>query len=316
MMLPEMVEMFVHSRKRGTDGAKKQCSARTIECYMRNLHIFLDFLTTGLTGVPITRYENIKKVHVMQFLDWLDAKQKAGEWSRATVLQMLRSLKAFFRWIDRDEECQAENLIGIHRWLPVIEKNPQRNDMPQTADLSKFKTSFKTDTKMGYRNYVATCLMLTNGIRIGELCSMRIDHMKLDERTIIVDGKTGVRIVGITKDMVILLKGWMKRRPEFKTAAGSPYVFVSMDAECMSENAFGQAFRKHCAKHGLPRITAHTFRHMFSTNYLRNGGDLLSLKRITGHKSITTLEGYLHEASISGKRMQDELERVNLLKEV
>lgn len=316
MILTEMVELFIDSRKRGVDGARRKCAERTIESYRRNLGIFLQFMTSDLKETTITQYESIKRLHIMQFLDWMEAKSKAGEWSKATIIQMLRCLKAFFRWIDRDEDCQAQELKGIQRWLPSIEKTPRRTDMPEYVDLRRFKNSFKTDTIVGYRNYVATCIMLTNGIRIGELCSLRIDHMKLNEKLLVVTGKTGVRVVGITNEIVVLLRGWMKRREKFRTAAESPFVFVSIDKTRMAEDVFAANFAKHCKDNNLPRITPHTLRHMFCTNYLRNGGGLNNLRQITGHQSLLTLEGYLHDAKIGSKHMQDELERVNILKEV
>lgn len=308
-----MLCLFINSRKRGTDGARRKCAVRTIECYERNLRIFIDFLTTTATEAPIVDYNNLTKHQVIEFLDWLDTKEASKEWSRATALQMLRCLKAFFRWVDQDEDCQAAGLKGKQRCLPAIEKNPRRMDIPELGEIDNFLKPFKQHTKLGYRNYVATCLMLTNGIRIGELCSLLTDNMLLTEKRLVVVGKQGKRTVPITDKMVTLLKGWMKMRERFKTAS-SPYVFVSLDSEKMTEGSFGQAFSKHRKKYKLPRITSHTFRHVFATNYLREGGGIEKLKRITGHKSLATLEIYLHDAQIGTKASQDELERVSILK--
>lgn len=316
MNLTEMVDLFISSRKRGADGAKKKCADATIGIYKRNLDAFMSFLLENPKSGPVTQYQNLKRMHIVQLLDWLDYRQKAGEWSKATVLQLLRTLRTFFRWVEQDEDCQAQELKGLHKYLPAIEKTPRRIDIPQTADMKKFKNSFKTDSKVGFRNYVACSLLLTNGIRISELCNLRVDHIKLAEKTMIVDGKTGPRLVPITNDMVRLLKAWMRKREEFKMAQDSPFVFVSIDKPQMCKNAFGLAFRKHRKKYGLPRITAHTHRHMFATNYLKQGGDIEKLRMITGHTSYSMLMDYLHLAKIGGKAMQDELEKVNLLKEV
>ena len=41
-------------------------------------------------------------------------------------------------------------------------------------------------------------------------------------------------------------------------------------------------------------ITFHSLRHSFATYYLMNGGDLLTLKAMMGHKSLNSTTIYLH----------------------
>src|SRR5262249_47373367 len=54
--------------------------------------------------------------------------------------------------------------------------------------------------------------------------------------------------------------------------------------------------RKLCATLGIvgPRISPHTIRHTFATNYLRHGGDIVRLSMVLGHTQITTTQRYLH----------------------
>jgi integrase/recombinase XerD len=313
VVLEYMLKVFIDSRKRGTTGARKKCTERTLEIYRYNLGMFFDWLQKehGVAG-----YKDIARLHIVQFLDWLEAKEAAGEWKRATTLQMLRCLRTFFRWVDKDEECQDANLRGVQRWLPMIEKCPRRTDIPQIADIKSFKNSFNTSNKWGYRNYVATCLLINNGIRIGELCNLKINDVQFEDKKLIVSGKTGTRLVPFTDDVGRLLKGWLKRRQQCGKYADSPYLFISKRSEKMDPNAFQQAFRKHRLKAGLPRISAHTFRHVFCTNYLKKGGDIAKLQTVSGHSSMQMLSEYLHLAKLGSKSVQDEMERVNLLKEL
>jgi integrase/recombinase XerD len=316
VILEELVKLFLDSRKRGTGGARKRCSAKTVAIYEANLTTFLGFLQTGIEGGSILDYRKLTRVHVMQFFEWLDERQKSGKWSRSTVLQHLRTIKAFFRWVDRDDECRELELRSFVRYLPTIEKNPRRTNIPQTNELRKFKNTFNTGTKWGHRDYVATCLMLTNGIRIGELCNLTLDNILWEQKLLYVTGKTGSRPVPITEEMVRLLKGWLKRRSTCKTAQESEYVFISKLKSRLEPETFGKALIKHRQKHGLAHISAHTLRHAFCTYYLKNGGDIEKLRNITGHSSYEMLKDYLHLAKVGGKAAQEELERVSLLKEV
>jgi site-specific recombinase XerD len=312
MTLDVMVKMFLDTRKRGVAGARRKCTAKTVKIYRDNLELFVNFVETEC---GVTAYEDVKRIHMNAFYDWMDEKVKSKRWSRSTVLQVLRSLRALFHWVDKDEDCRDENLRGIHRWLPTIEKTPRRTDMPEITDVRKFTNYFDTGNRWHYRDYVITCLMLTNGVRAGEVCNLTIDGMKLDELTLIVSGKTGTRLVPITKDMARMLKGWMKRR-EGTTHADSPYVFVSKRGPKMEVGALGMNFRRHTAKYNLPRMSPHTFRHLFCTHYLKNGGDIEKLRNITGHTSYAMLMDYLHLAKVGGQAAKDELEKVNLLKDL
>ena len=316
MILQEMVSLFLDSRKRGTTGARKKCTAKTRDVYEANLKLFLGFLQAEVPGGGVGQYKSIKRTHLHQFMDWMDAKVTAGSWSRATVLQVLRTLRVFFRWVDKDEDCQEAELKGLQRYLPAIEKNPRRTDIPEVVELSKFKNSFNTDSKIGYRNYVVTCLLLDTGLRISEVCNLEMSHVLFDQKMLIVTGKTGTRPVAMTLDMIKLLKGWLKRRDQFPYASDSTFVFVSKYAPKMDAHGFAQVFRKHFGKNGLPRITAHTFRHAFCTNYLRKGGDMERLRMMTGHATYDMLREYVHAAQMGSVASQKELERVSLLHDV
>lgn len=314
MTISESIKLFLDSRKRGTSGAKKKSSESTIEIYDRNLEAFETFLMNDCAGV--LKYQDMKRLHVVQFLDWLDHQEKTNVWSKATCIQMLRCLRTYFRWVDVDEDCQEDGLKGFSKYLPVIGKCPRRTDIPQTTDLSKFRDSFDTKNRWGFRDYVATSLMLDNGIRVGEVCNLQLTHMRLDEQILFVDGKTGIRAVPISKEMAKLFKGWLRRRDDCKTAVDSPYVFVSKYGPRLSENGLGQRFRKLTKKYGLPRVTAHSMRHAMATNYLTKGGDMEKLRLMIGHSSYAMLQEYLHLSKIGGKSMQEELEKVSLLKAV
>jgi integrase/recombinase XerD len=308
MVLDEMIRLFLDSRKRGVTGAKKKCSRHTLMFYERHLTAFQDFLQSECGGV--VRYDSIRRPHIVQLLDWLDKKEQDKVWSKATCLQMLRSLRAFFRWVDRDEDCQLYELKGLQRYLPVIGQTPQRTDIPERHVLQKFLAGFDTRSDWNYRDFVAASLLLSNGIRIGELCTLRLDGLKFEERTVVVNGKNGLRLVPIPNDTVRLLKGWLRRRSQLRMR-DSEYVFVSRTKDRINESSLANRFKKHYERCGLPRITAHTFRHVFCTNYLRKSGNIEKLRCITGHSSYAMLLNYQHEAQMSGKELQAELERVH-----
>ena len=127
------------------------------------------------------------------------------------------------------------------------------------------------------------------------------------------EGKTGERIVPISRAVVRLLRGWLRRREKF---AKADYVFVNHHGEQMGRYTLDHSFRKHWEKLKLSRLTPHMARHVFCTYYLKNGGDIAKLKAITGHSSYQILDHYVHLAEVGSQEMRDEQERVSPLKSV
>lgn len=311
MLLDEMKDAFIDSRKRGTGGARCKCSPRTIEVYERNLGIFFNWLLEEKT---LNSYRAVKRSHLAEFLDYVDSNEAKGKWSRSTVLQLMRALRTFFRWVDADDDCREEGYRGLQKHLPAIGKTPRREFVPEQKDLKRLKASFKVETFVGFRDYVASLTLLGTGMRIGELCNLTVNDCMLQDRVLYLKGKTGNRAVPITPDLVRLLKAWMKRRTQWESGKDSSYLFTSRKGGRMNENAWAKHFRQHREKHGLAHITPHTLRHTFCTHYLKNGGNIAKLRNISGHKSLHMLMDYVHLAEIGSKEAQEELERVSPLK--
>jgi site-specific recombinase XerD len=151
MLLNDLVLLFLDSRRRGVTGAKKKCSPATMHIYEDNMRVFTNWL--GETH-GILHYGGLRRVHLAWFLDFLDKKVADGHWKVPTELQILRTLKTFFRWIDADEECQEAQLKGMQKYLPAIRRNPRRTDIPGIKDVKTYKSSFNLRSPWEYRDYV------------------------------------------------------------------------------------------------------------------------------------------------------------------
>lgn len=311
MTLSELLESFLHSRKNGLGGAKGKSSPVTISNYTYNLKHFFDFIE----GRSKIKYEEITRNDVRAFVEHVNTgKRWKAESSKLTVLRALRTL---FRFVEKDEECQEENLRSWAGVLPPIPRNSSRIHIPTPKDLKAFRNSWDTQSAWGFRNYVATSYMLATGQRVSEVVHTKLEHLQLDNKLIYVpeEGKTGSRLIPIDESLIRILKVWMKKRGMLKGAEQSPYLFIGRGGVQCTRHALRLAFsRLQPGTVAGKRITPHVLRHSFGTYYLRNGGGMEKLRMITGHSTYEAMKGYLHLAQVGSDEAKDELDRVSVLK--
>lgn len=314
MLLDEILELFLYSRKQGLSGAKKKASEFTLKNYRQCLSHFISFMQDKQNK---NAYEKITRTDVRLFVEYVNDNKR---WKKeATKLTILRALRTFFRFVDLDDECREHEprLQGWAKVLPPIPRNPARSFIPTPKELKDLRNKFDTNEFWGFRNYVAYSYMMGTGQRINEICWARLEHLQLDENLVYVpeEGKTGSRLVPIDDSLARLLRQWLKKRAKQKGASESSFLFLARGGTQCTRSTFGQIFRKlQPESEKGKRITAHTLRHAFGTYYLRNGGGMERLRMITGHKTYEAMKGYLHLAEVGTQQAKAELEAVSPLK--
>jgi len=71
------------------------------------------------------------------------------------------------------------------------------------------------------------------------------------------------------------------------------YLFLNYRAEPLTVRSIDRIVKKYCAPLGK-RVTPHMLRHSFATHMLENGADILAIKELLGHSSLTTTQKYTH----------------------
>lgn len=220
--------------------------------------------------------------------------------SQARILSGIRSFFHFLLIEDYIQQDPSELLespqIGKH--LPDILNVDEIDNLINAIDRS---------TKEGQRNCAILETLYSCGLRVSELCNLRISDLYLDEGFIKVEGKgSKQRLVPISPKAIKEIKNYFLTRsdglikPEFED-----YVFISKFGKNISRIMVFHIIKELADKIGLKKsISPHTFRHSFATHLLEGGANLRAIQSMLGHESIGTTEIYTH---IDRVRLRDEI---------
>lgn len=174
------------------------------------------------------------------------------------------------------------------------------------------------------RYKLGVLLMLSTGMRIGEICALRWGNINLNDRSIKIDctlqrikntdydnevktihtktklsitkpkSGTSIRIIPINNSVVCLLS-------EFECKSNNSFL-LSGNEKPIEPRVLQYQIRKYAKELGLEGVHAHTLRHSFATRAIEAGFDIKSLSEVLGHSTTTiTLDRYVH-SSMNFKR--------------
>ncbi len=222
--------------------------------------------------------------------------------SPLTVKGYVQVIKGFFNW------CHIEELISINPALRL--KLPAVPDyMIPTFTPEHLKAMLDAcdlTTVLGYRDYTLILVLLETGIRVSELCGLRIQDVHDDYIRVVGKGNKE-REVGISPDVAKLL--WKYIHHYRKPADDKEVrVFVNRYGQPITPNGVEQLLIDVKNRAGIEgvRVSAHTFRHTFARMYLEQGGEIYKLSRLMGHSSVEITEEYLKDFKVRAARQEQE----------
>ena len=149
-------------------------------------------------------------------------------------------------------------------------------------------------------------LMLTSGMRVGELTSLRLGDINLEQRTAIVERKREKEdVIPFSLLTAEYLEKYLVVRTNYYKAeqfANSPFFVTQWHRKgskqtgpnMMSKNAVQKMIMKYAQAYGRPKLTAHILRHSFGTNVFNKTKNIRGVQELLGHSSSTTTEVYTH----------------------
>ena len=218
--------------------------------------------------------------------------------------RIMSSLRAFYGFLELDGyiEHDPTRLLKspkIPMKLPDVLTIQEIDDMINAIDLSK---------KEGQRNRAIIEVLYSCGLRVSELCGLRMSDLYREEQFIRVTGKGDKeRLVPISQRAMAELDAYFVDRSFICIKPGfEDYVFISERLKKpLSRIMVFHMIKQYAAEAGIRKsISPHTFRHSFATHLLEGGANLRAIQAMLGHESIATTEIYTH---IDRTRMREEI---------
>ena len=147
------------------------------------------------------------------------------------------------------------------------------------------------------RNKAMVEIMYCSGLRVSELCSLKMKQVNVNERIITVLGKgKKERSIPIREESLKYLLLYINEvRNKLKLIVDKSYVFLNLKGKKISRQYFFIEIRKYAKMAGIEKeIHPHSLRHSFATHLLENGADLRVVQELLGHTNIETTQIYTH----------------------
>lgn len=210
--------------------------------------------------------------------------------SQSRIVSGIRSFFRFLVMADYRKSDPGELLespkIGFH--IPEVLTVDEIDSIISAVDMEKNE---------GQRNRAILETLYSCGLRVSELCGLKISDLYFDEGFIKVEGKgSKQRLVPISDRAVREIRLWLEQRITWRIKPGfEDHVFLARWGNGISRIMVFHMIKELAALAGIKKsISPHTFRHSFATHLLEGGANLRAIQAMLGHESIATTEIYTH----------------------
>ena len=147
-------------------------------------------------------------------------------------------------------------------------------------------------------------MLYATGVRVGELVSIKVSDINLNDRSIKILGKGNKeRYVSFGDYCDEILNKYLDDGYLLLNKKDSKYLFLNKNGGELTERGVRYILDGIINKTTISKkISPHMIRHSFATHLLNEGCDLLSVQKLLGHDSISATQVYTH---VSTERIKD-----------
>lgn len=257
----------------------KNLSDKTTKIYRHVLSHMNDYLYNRIDS-----YYELESKHIKEYIYYLNRKVKKN-----TVVSYLTVIKVYLKYLYENGFIEKD----INYEIPFMKKEERLPVFLNEKEEYKLVNSFRND-KIGQTSRLACLIMLTTGIRVGELCEIKLSDIDLDARSMLINGKgSKQRYVPFNEMLKEEIEFFLDNFYDHKNKL--PYLLINQYGDKVSSSSF--YFRlEPFNRAGIigKKVTPHVLRHTFATRMIERGAPTRLVQKILGHSNIKTTEIYTH----------------------
>jgi tyrosine recombinase XerC len=268
---------------------EKNFSENTVTSYRNDLSDFDDFLKErNLQDNPLTK---VDRTLLRDFLVFLKRK-KLKEISIAHKVFVLRS---FYKYLLRKRRILSNP-------ASFLSSPKRKKGLPTFLTISQMESLLRLPTKesfLGLRDLAILEFFYSSGMRLAELADLNLSSVDFTGELVRVLGKgRKERIIPVGKEALEVLKNYLNSRKltlKGSSEINGEAIFVNRSGKRLSARSIGRIVKKYAIQISEDQKSSpHTLRHTFATHLLDQGADLLAVKELLGHESLSTTQIYTH----------------------
>ena len=259
-----MIESFISSKQ--IEG----CSDRTIKYYKEIIDKFNDSFD-----------KSIKKISTEEIRSYLSNYKETSTCGSITIDNIRRVLSSFFSWLEDEDYIIKSPIRRIHR----IKTPTTVKEVLTDENLEKLR-----DECENIRDLSLIELLISTGMRVGELVNLNISNLNFEDRSCIVLGKGNKeREVYFDAKTKLHLKKYISKRSDTNDA-----LFVSLREphQRLSISGIELIVRKLGVNTNINKVHPHKFRRTLATMAIDKGMPVEQVQKLLGHVKIETTMHY------------------------
>lgn len=259
-----MIESFISSKQ--IEG----CSDRTIKYYKEIIDKFNDSFD-----------KSIKKITTEEIRSYLSNYKEMSTCGSTTIDNIRRVLSSFFSWLEDEDYIIKSPIRRIHR----IKTPTTVKEVLTDENLEKLR-----DECENIRDLSLIELLISTGIRVGELVNLNISNLNFEDRSCIVLGKGNKeREVYFDAKTKLHLKEYISKRNDTNDA-----LFVSLREphQRLSISGIELIVRNLGVNTNINKVHPHKFRRTLATMAIDKGMPVEQVQKLLGHVKIETTMHY------------------------
>ena len=259
-----MIESFISSKQ--IEG----CSDRTIKYYKEIIDKFNDSFD-----------KSIKKITTEEIRSYLSNYKEMSTCGSTTIDNIRRVLSSFFSWLEDEDYIIKSPIRRIHR----IKTPTTVKEVLTDENLEKLR-----DECENIRDLSLIELLISTGMRVGELVNLNISNLNFEDRSCIVLGKGNKeREVYFDAKTKLHLKEYISKRSDNNDA-----LFVSLREphQRLSISGIELIVRNLGVNTNINKVHPHKFRRTLATMAIDKGMPVEQVQKLLGHVKIETTMHY------------------------